>query len=73
MKALKEAGKWNEDAKHVLTCGCGKEFHSVRAIAVHGGRNEKCKKKYWEKCGVRAFSGEEKYEFLRNPAWLKKK
>lgn len=66
-QALKKAGKWHDDAKQVLTCGCGTTHGTVASVRTHVARfkNDKCKKGYYENLGVKAFSGK-KYEFLRN-------
>ena len=67
LEALRRAGKWTDDPKQVLVCGCGERKPSVNSIKTHVGRskNAKCKEGYYEKLGIKAFSGK-KYEFLRN-------
>lgn len=66
IQALRDAGNWNDNPQQVLTCGCGVDFDTFNGIRIHVARwcNEEGVKGYWKKLGVKAFSGEEKYQHL---------
>ena len=69
VQALRQAGKWHDNASLVLTCGCGFEAADLRGIRKHVSSctcsSKEARKTCYEKLGVKAFSNKE-YEHLIN-------